>query len=976
VGTYSVRFSLPGFSAVNQEGVVLETGFTASINPELRVGAVEETITVTGDSPIVDVESARMTRVVEGDTLRQLPSGRGPSQILSMVPGMNGGSGICTGGTCGPTLNAFSAHGGNTTEGRLQVDGMGAGAAIGGAGVSGYLVDVANAQEISVSLTGGLGEAEVGGPVINVIPRSGGNTFSGSYFTSYTRTGLWDKNNGTHTNINVVNSRDNDHDVNGTFGGPVVRDSLWFFATGRHEGSVTNTTNAYRNLNEGVFGANYVADLSKPVQTVNTSKNALLRFTWQASPKNRFTFSWDEQDWCSTCKGSGSGNTSPEAASTASVGPNRVHQFTWTNPFTNRLLFEGRFSTLNQNWGIWPHFEETWYTDIPRITETGTGAGLTGNITSGSMTSWDADTSNTNMHLSASYLTGSHQLKVGWQATLMHEWGAMDVNKLRLHYSYTGSAATGIPVPTQFTMWARPRVTDERTRFNALYVQDQWKVGNRVTLNGALRYDHAWSYFPEQSTGPDRFIPAQYSFPKTDGVSFDDINPRWSAAWDVFGNGKTAVKYHMGRYLQPANVGGIYNATNPMRRSPESINRGWTDLNNNRVVDCDFNNFATHTLPGGDTCFAAPAGAQFGVDPRITGVGFTTTHCGRTEEGIAQEVRDYCNALDQNLISGWGKREFDWQYGVSVQHEVMPRVSAEISYNRRWYGNFSLTDNLNLGCNRGNDACLDANGNFVNPDYDFLSITAPSDPRLPDGGGYVITGLTDTKPGAVTRANLSAISQNSDEYRYWHGIDTNVTVRAVGGLRLQAGTSTGRQVEDDCDLLVDNPQSITIGDNRACHSVAPFQTNFRGTAAYVVPVVDVLLSSVFQYRPGPELSANYVVTCTATAGCPVTWAAGSTPGRGQTVFLSQGTTKTINLIPNNTMYGEGHTQVDLKVAKIFRFGGFRTNVGMDIYNVFNTDAITGYNQTYSPNAPNGNPWLTPTTLVQPRFARLQVQFDF
>jgi hypothetical protein len=522
-------------------------------------------------------------------------------------------------------------------------------------------------------------------------------------------------------------------------------------------------------------------------------------------------------------------------------------------------------------------------------------------------------------------------------------------------------------VPSSFTMWARPRALDERTRYAAFYVQDQWTV-RRLTLQGALRYDRGWSYFPEQSTGPDRFIPVAYSFPKTDGVSFNDLNARWSAAWDVSGTGKTAIKYSMGRYLQPANVGGVYNAINPMRRSPEQLVRGWTDLNNNRIVDCDLFNFADHTVAGGDRCFAAPSGAQFGVDPRLTGVGFTTTHCGRTDEGIAQAVLDYCDRLDQNLISGWGKREYDWQIGLGIQHEVLPRLSVEATYNRRWYGNFYVTDNINLGCNVGQDCS-------ANPDYDFMRLTAPNDPRLPNGGGYVISGLADIKPGAVTRATLNAITQTSDlQYRYWHGIDTNVTLRGGRGLRLQAGTSTGRQVQDTCSLLVDNPESRMVDDNRACHTVAPFQTNFRGTAAYTIPKIDVLVSSVYQYRPGSELAANLAVPCSATAGCAFEWEPGSTPGRGSTVFLSTGTTKAVNLIPNNQLYGEGHAQVDLKVAKIFRFAGARTNVGVDIYNLLNTDAIANYNQTFSPGATNA--WLTPTNLVQPRFARVQVQFDF
>ena len=97
-GTYTVRFTLTGFSAVSQEGIVLETGFTATISPDMRVGSVTETIVVTGETPVVDVESSRQLRVVDGEALKELPSGRSPSQLLSMIPGMNGGSGICTGG--------------------------------------------------------------------------------------------------------------------------------------------------------------------------------------------------------------------------------------------------------------------------------------------------------------------------------------------------------------------------------------------------------------------------------------------------------------------------------------------------------------------------------------------------------------------------------------------------------------------------------------------------------------------------------------------------------------------------------------------------------------------------------------------------------------------------------------------------------------------------------------------------------------
>ena len=143
VGVYSVTFNLTGFTPVTRTNVTLNTGFTATVDADLRIGLAEN-VSVIGEAPIVDVENAQQRLIVEGDALRELPSGRTANALLNLVPALQGSNGICTGGTCGYTLNAYSAHGGNSTEGRLQVDGMGVGAAIGGAGVSGYLADVAN----------------------------------------------------------------------------------------------------------------------------------------------------------------------------------------------------------------------------------------------------------------------------------------------------------------------------------------------------------------------------------------------------------------------------------------------------------------------------------------------------------------------------------------------------------------------------------------------------------------------------------------------------------------------------------------------------------------------------------------------------------------------------------------------------------------------------------------------------------------
>ena len=527
-----MKFTLQGFAPASRTEVTLNTGFTANVDAVLKVG-LAETVDVVGESPVVDVENARQALTIDGDALRELPSGRTANALLNLVPALSGSNGICTGGTCGYTLNAYSAHGGNASEGRLQVDGMGVGAAIGGAGVSGYLADVANAQEISFTLSGNLGEAEVGGPVINVVPRTGGNRFTGSYFTSYTGTKLFDNNIGNYPHLNVSNLREKDYDVNGSFGGPIARDRLWFYFAPRMQGSTARVPNAFYNLNEGVWGANYAPDVNRPAKDVNETKNASLRLTWQASQKNRISLFWDEQDWCVTCYRDEHGHpaTSPEAVNTAFVGPNHIAQATWTNPLTSRLLLEAGISLLNQKWGITGGAGgNAIYQNIPRITEMGPLAYNNG-ITSGGATNWDADAGNQNIRASASYITGSHNVKVGYQGAFLNEADLFHGGNTRLNYTYNTRTGFDVPVPTSVGI-IYPVFADERTSFYGIYAQDQWTF-NRFTIQGALRYDHAWSWFPEVCVNQDVYVPETFCFGqengRTEGVSYNDITPRW--AW-------------------------------------------------------------------------------------------------------------------------------------------------------------------------------------------------------------------------------------------------------------------------------------------------------------------------------------------------------------------------------------------------------------------------------------------------------------
>ena len=281
-GTYTVTFTLTGFSTVKREGIELTGSFTASLNVEMKVGSVAETITVTSESPIVDIQSATRQETLSNEVLNDIPIQRDYNGIVLLVPGITTDQNqVLT----GPTDSLFSMRGGPSTEGRIWLDGMLVGNAAGGGGESNFLADVGNAQEVNFITSGGLGEAEVGGPILNIVPRVGGNTSNGSFFVNGTGSGLQSSNyTQTLKNAGLVapNSLLKAYDVDGAFGGPIMKDKLWYFANARAQGSKTDVTNLYYNLNAGNPAVwTYSPNLRQQAYSDRTWNNAGLRLTWQ-----------------------------------------------------------------------------------------------------------------------------------------------------------------------------------------------------------------------------------------------------------------------------------------------------------------------------------------------------------------------------------------------------------------------------------------------------------------------------------------------------------------------------------------------------------------------------------------------------------------------------------------------------------------------------------------------------------------------
>jgi Carboxypeptidase regulatory-like domain len=979
-GTYTLTFRLAGFQTLVREGVELIGSATLTIPAEMTVGNLQETISVTAESPIIDVQTARHEFVVRGDTINALPISRGYGALLTTIPAlMTSGTSEVVSSPTTPQMTFFTAHGGNSTEGRVYVDGMVVAAAFGGGGVSTSTYDITNANEVTITVAGGLGETETGGPSINIVPRSGGNTFQGSAFASGSGSSF--RSDNVTDELRAIGIRHGpgiikQWDVSGSYGGPIKRDRLWFYGTARNYSNMRGVEGVYANAVAGDASRwDYVLDDNVVSREADSRTIYSVRLTSQITERQQVAFSYQYEQRCDgsaalastadACRGRESnwvalgerglfGNSSPEAHSGYMDTWYKTTQATWSMPRSNRLLFDAGFSRLAYIPGLGNKPPDTALNLIP-VTEQANIYGIVANWTyRGISTYSDPFAATNNWRAGASYVTGANSVKVGYQGGYYLSDTSTLGNDALLSYRFNNQ------VPNRVTFRIAPWEQANRTMTHSMYVQDQWTKA-RLTLAGALRYDRASSWSPAEHNGapvPTIFNPQPITFERTEGVTgYHDLTPRMNAAYDLFGNGKTAIKVNAGKYLDTATNDGIFDDNNPAQRVAGALNthpntfRDWTDGNGNKVVDCDLLNPAAHSR-GGDTC-AQWNNLNFGNPSPLTTV------------------------VNPDLLHGWGVRPYDWQFGITVQQEVVPRVSVAVGYNRRWWGNYTITDNQTRA--RG--------------DFDPWTVTAPVHPELPGGGGYQFP-VYNLKPANFAIPSQNWVTRERDygypRTAYWHGVDTNVNARLRNGLIFQGGTSTGRGVRDRCELLDNVPElfelftsnvtgNTTNMDPRGCHQVDRWATTFRALSTYTIPKIDVLVSGTirstlsivpfFSASNGTSQSANYAIPNSV-----VQQSLGRLPAGG----TATGNT-TINLLLPGELYPDDRiTLVDMRFAKVLRFSGRRVDLGVDLYNLFNSSFASLYDQTfdYAPTPENPQGWMQPTTIVQPRFVRLNVTVNF
>jgi hypothetical protein len=778
-GLYSVTFQLSGFQTKVMEEIDVRVAFVSSVDARMQVAGVEETVTVTGESPVVDVKSSVAATNIEKELFENVPSGNNPFTMAAFVPGMVTGR-IDVGGNEGAQQYDLEVFGSDPAQKTFAVDGLKVNWPGGAGGFTMQYYDFAMYEEYNFQTSQQSAEVDVPGVYMNMVTKSGGNEFSSDnafYFENDTLQGNNIDEELEALGIQQGNPIDIAYDWNSTLGGPIVQDKAWFFGSIRWWRLDQFQTGAKNPDGSQAIDDNRIRNFMGKVtyQPTNLDK---ISFMAQGNHKQRFhrrdppyLFVEDQatrfQDqWAYNALGQ------------------------YSRVVGQTGLFDIRFGRM---WGETPYaYQEGVGPDSISIADT-----VRFTVVNSQFTEYFNPNSRNQFNVSYSifedWFQGTHDVKVGLQMS----WERMYQESRRLQ-DHRLELADGTP---SFAVLSNTPVTEEElTRTWALYLQDNWTIGQRITLNLGVRVDSINGIVPEQTSPAGTWI-GERSQPRIEGLpGWTNVAPRLGFSYDVRGDGRTAVKGGYGRYY--VQTGTLISQT-LNRNGFSEVRPTWRDLDGNLRI-----------TPG--ACGNITCSPELGTIPA-----FPTSS----------------TTYDEN-----SKRPFDDEFSIGVDHSLTNdlAVSATYFHRRHPYG----LGRINLA--RPSTAYTPVERQFTNPSGQVESITVYSlDP-------------------ALLRTSQISITSSEVLNSSYNGFSINVNKRFRNRWQALAGMTFSDNegfyhtgiLTDNNAFDLNNPNSYLGREGSAIFNDVPFQLNLAGS--YLFPQ-DVLVALKYNARSGIPLERQLSV---------------------------------------------------------------------------------------------------------------------
>lgn len=624
VGAYRVTYELTGFQTSVREDLRLSVGFVAKVDIVLKIGSLNETVTVSGESPVVDVANTSASTNFPVETLESLPKGRGLFDLIPMASGVSIAAAPDVGDSNLANRSNISTYG-VVAQPTILVEGINI--QTGSQFSSAVYFDYFAFDEVQIKAAGNDAEVSAAGVSMTAVVKSGGNDFHGTYATAYEAPWMQSSNITPELRAQGLNQTDplkKYYDAAGDLGGRLIRDKLWFYAQASRQRLATGRLGFAEA--PGADGRFLTAD-DVPGTYDSYLNNTALKLSYQLSKNNKFMAV--HQYGLKLQPQMGAGRLTPLEATQNYRDPTGVWKGQYQASPNNKVLVD-----VNYGWGgYFADYKDQDFSNIPgnpskRESTTGLNTGPHAAPTQRPRDRYQG-TGSLSFFPAGTYLGGRHQLKVGTQLT-WESAGTGFIEKLSGDYQlqYTNN------VPNQIAIYNYPIVPDNHMNTQAFYAKDTWSY-DRVTLNLGVRWDRMLSFLPDQTKEAGQFSSAT-TFQGRDILTWTRFTPRVGVAWDVRGNGRTVVKTTYGSYNYA--MGDDYaQAFNPAALTTTTYR--WRDLNNNGNYDPNE------------------------VDFSLSGPDFVSI------TGASNQI------LDQDL-----KQPITFEYTANIQRELMRNTALGMTY--------------------------------------------------------------------------------------------------------------------------------------------------------------------------------------------------------------------------------------------------------------------------------------------------------